>query len=57
MDEIQFEITKIKNKIRELGSLHDKHLNRPTLDDNLDDEKDIDSLTREITSVIYLNNL
>ena len=39
VDEIHFDITKIKNKLKELSSLHDKHLNRPTLDDNVDEEK------------------
>lgn len=52
VDEIQYDITKIKNKIKELGTLHDKHLNRPTLDDNVDEEKAIDSMTQEITNIL-----
>ena len=44
-------MTKIKNKLKELSSMHDKHLNRPTLDDNTDEEKSIDFLTQEITQV------
>ena len=51
MDEIHFEITKIKNKLKELSTLHDKHLNRPTLDDNQDEENTINLLTQEITQV------
>ena len=49
---MQYEMTRIKNKLKELATLHDKHLNRPTLDDNLDGEKAIDSLTQEVTYVI-----
>jgi syntaxin 16 len=51
VDEIHFDIIKIKKKLKELASLHDKHLNRPTLDDNFDEEKSIDFLTQEITNV------
>ena len=51
VDEIHFEMSKIKSKLKDLSSLHDKHLNRPTLDDNLDEEKSIDNLTQEITNV------
>lgn len=51
MDDIHFEMTKIKNKLKDLSNLHDKHLNRPTLDDNIDEEKSIDNLTQEITNV------
>ena len=51
VEDINFDMTKIKNKLKELSSLHDKHLNRPTLDDNVDEEKSIDFLTQEITHV------
>ncbi|KAK2166631.1 hypothetical protein LSH36_37g10091 [Paralvinella palmiformis] len=47
--QIQFEISRIKEKMRELHGLHDKYLNRPTLDDNVDEEHAIDILTQEIT--------
>ena len=36
--------------------MHDKHLNRPTLDDNDDEEKAIDLLTREITRVNHFDS-
>jgi hypothetical protein len=51
VDEIHFDINKIKKKLKELASLHDKHVNRPTLDDNFDEEKSIDFLTQDITNV------
>lgn len=54
VEEIQYEMTKIKNKLKELNLLHDKHLNRPTMDDNFEEEKHIDNLTQEITQVINL---
>jgi syntaxin 16 len=44
-------MTKIKKKLKELSNLHDKHLNRPTLDDNFEEERSIDLLTQEITQV------
>lgn len=51
VDEIHFEMTRIKNKLKELSGMHDKHLNRPAFDDNIDEEKAIDFLTKEITHV------
>jgi hypothetical protein len=51
LNQIQFEITRVKSKIKELSILHDKHLNKPTLDDNIEEEKAIDRLTQEITKV------
>lgn len=53
VDEIQFDTTKIKNKLKELSSMHDKHLNRPTLDDNADEENSINQLTQEVTQVNF----
>lgn len=52
LEEVQFEMSKIKNKLKELNLLHDKHLNRPTMDDNFDEEKFIDQLTQEITQIL-----
>lgn len=37
--------------VKELGVLHDKHLNRPTLDDNVEEEHAIEISTQEITQV------
>ena len=47
-------MTKIRNKLKELYLMHDKHLNRPTMDDNFDEERSIDNLTQEITHVSML---
>ena len=37
--------------VKELSLLHDKHLNRPTLDDNMEEEHAIEIATQEITQV------
>ena len=37
--------------VKELNSIHDKHLNRPTLDDNMEEEHAIEIATQEITQV------
>ncbi|XP_059164464.1 LOW QUALITY PROTEIN: syntaxin-16-like [Physella acuta] len=51
LTEIQFEFTKIKEKMKELSSLHDKHLNRPTMDDSVDEEHEIEIRTQQITQM------
>lgn len=37
--------------MKELACLHDQHLNRPTLDDSLEQEHAIEITTQEITQV------
>ena len=37
--------------MKELASLHDQHLNRPTLDDSNEQEHAIEITTQEITQV------
>jgi hypothetical protein len=37
--------------VKELQAVHDKHLNRPTLDDNIEEEHIIEIQTQEITQV------
>jgi hypothetical protein len=37
--------------VKELNALHDKHLNRPTLDDGTEEEYAIEIMTQDITSV------
>lgn len=51
VDEIQYDVGRIKQKMKELASLHDRHLNRPTLDDSSDQEHAIEITTQEITQV------
>jgi len=49
--QLQYEITRIRQKMKELASLHDKHMNRPTLDDSSEEEHAIEITTQEVTQV------
>ncbi|XP_041375822.1 syntaxin-16-like [Gigantopelta aegis] len=51
VEEIQYDISRIKQKMKELSALHTKHLNRPTLDDSVDEEHAIQIQTQEITQM------
>ncbi|KAM5135918.1 syntaxin-16 isoform 2-T2 [Mantella aurantiaca] len=53
VDQIHSDITRIKQKMKELASLHDKHLNRPTLDDSTEEEHAIEISTQEITQMFH----
>lgn len=53
VEEIQHEITRIKQRMQELSTLHDRHLNRPTLDDSVDEEQTIEITTKEITQMFH----
>lgn len=51
--QIQYEITRVRQKIKDLALLHDKHMNRPTLDDSSEEEHAIEITTQEITQVQF----
>ncbi|XP_072013664.1 syntaxin-16-like isoform X2 [Amphiura filiformis] len=53
IEEIQYDVTRIQQKMKDLSSLHDKHLNRPTLDDNMEEEHAIEIATQEITQMFH----
>jgi len=53
VEEVQYEISKIKQRMKDLSSLHDRHLNRPTLDDNIEEEHTIEITTQEITQMFH----
>ncbi|XP_064132347.1 syntaxin-16 isoform X3 [Loxodonta africana] len=53
VDEIQYDVSRIKQKMKELAGLHDKHLNRPTLDDSSEEEHAIEITTQEITQLFH----
>ncbi|KAM5219761.1 syntaxin-16 isoform 8-T8 [Hipposideros larvatus] len=53
VDEIQYDVGRIKQKMKELAILHDQHLNRPTLDDSSDQEHAIEITTQEITQLFH----
>ncbi|EDW30532.1 GL26795 [Drosophila persimilis] len=51
-EEAQYTMSKIKPKLDELGSLHARHLLRPTFDDQRDDECDIEVLSQIVCKLI-----
>ena len=51
LDDVQCHLDRLPKKIQELETLHDKHLNRPTFDDSAEDEKRIETLTKDISRV------
>lgn len=54
--DVQYDMTKIQEKIEELLVMHDRHLTRPTLDDTFDEEQNIEICTQEITQLFYRCN-
>jgi len=48
---LNYQITRVESKVSELYLLHKRHLSRPTLDDTDEEEKHIDKLTQETTSL------
>lgn len=53
IEDVQYEMSRIKQKLQELKSLHDKTLTRPSLDDSLHEEKEIENVTQEITRMFH----
>ncbi|XP_013783087.1 syntaxin-16-like [Limulus polyphemus] len=51
IEEVEYEMTKIRQKMKELITLHEKHLTRPTLDDSTAEEREIEVLTKAITRI------
>lgn len=56
VEEIRDGISQIKLKIEELSACHHKHLNRPTLDDNIEEEQTIEILTQDVTHTFFSCN-
>lgn len=53
LEEAQYVLTKIQNRLKELTTLQNKHLNKTSVfDDSMLEEKQIDDLTQEITKVL-----
>ncbi|XP_035679462.1 syntaxin-16-like isoform X1 [Branchiostoma floridae] len=53
VEDVSYEITKIRQKMKELSVLHDKQMNRPTLDDSMEEEHAIEIITQEITQMFH----
>lgn len=58
LEEAQYTLTKIQTRLKELSALQNKHLLKPTFDDSMNEEHQIDVFTQDITKVkpqIFLN--
>ncbi|CAF4061055.1 unnamed protein product, partial [Rotaria magnacalcarata] len=49
---IQLQLDQVRSRMKRLQQLHDKHLTRPDFDENSSEEKEIESLTRDITTML-----
>lgn len=52
LEEAQYTVSKIRPKLDELGSMHARHLLRPTLNDRCEEEEMIEDLSQEISKLI-----
>lgn len=52
MDEIQFEISRIKTKLKELAVVHERHFTRPNFAESGQEERTIDALAQELTRML-----
>nr|SVE75931.1 EOG090X0AQP [Daphnia hispanica] len=51
LEEAQYTLTKIQTRLKELSILQNKHLLKPTFDDSMNEEQQIDVLTQDITKM------
>lgn len=51
LEESHYAVSRLKNKLKELEVLYERHVLRPTLDDSSDEEQQIEVLTQEISRV------
>ncbi|XP_064466460.1 syntaxin-16-like [Ornithodoros turicata] len=51
LEEVNYQMTKIKEKLKELSELHDRHLNRPTFDETSSIEQQIEHITQELAQL------
>ncbi|VDN15169.1 unnamed protein product, partial [Dibothriocephalus latus] len=54
VNSINYEFTVIRQKMKDLISLHDRHLVTANLDDNLDEDQEIEAQTKELTQLFTL---
>jgi len=53
LEEAQYALQRIRNKLRQLSALHAKQLQRPTLDESHEEELQIETLSQEISRVSF----
>lgn len=51
LEEVQYMMTRLRTKLKDIEALHTRHLHRPTLDDSSEEETQIEALTQEISRV------
>lgn len=51
VEEIQYEISRIKQRTRELSNLYDRHLNRPSMDDDDGEERKIKESSQQLAQM------
>eukprot|EP01134_Creolimax_fragrantissima_P006767 CFRG6767T1 len=51
VEEIQYSVSRLQSRMKELHTLHDKHLNRPNMTDGRDEEYEIEAMTHDITQM------
>ncbi|CAF1504566.1 unnamed protein product [Adineta ricciae] len=49
---IQLQFDQVRSRMKKLQQLHDKHLTRPDFDENSSEEKEIESITKDITAML-----
>ncbi|GFX12180.1 transposable element Tcb2 transposase [Trichonephila clavipes] len=57
IEDVQYEMNRISNKLKELKALHEKNVTRPSLDDSVHEEKEIENVSQEITRTECLNQM
>ena len=57
LEEAQYTISQIQTQMKELTTLQNKHLLKPTFDDSMNEEKQMEELTQEITQVRILKQI
>lgn len=53
VEEVQYNTTRVRQRMKELAALHDKHLNRPSLDESMGEEHAIEIMTQDITGMFH----
>lgn len=53
IEDVQYEMNRIRNKLKELKALHEKNVTRPSLDDSVHEEKEIENVSQEITRMFH----
>lgn len=53
VEQVRYTLARIQARMDELAQLHDTHVNRPTFDDNAQEEHVIEIMTQEITKMFH----